>query len=90
MGPVVPLTVASAAAAAFPPADTGDTTRAIDGADRPDAAPVTPWGAAAEAGAIIGERSQAAGAAIGERSQAAGAATGAFFGRLGRRIANSF
>jgi hypothetical protein len=59
--------------------------------------PVTPWGAAADAGVSLGRGSQKAatatadaGVSVGRTSQKAATATAGFFTRLSRKIAGSF
>ena len=69
----------------------------IPPAQSTEAASLTPWGAAADAGVEIGRASQKAAVAtadvgvhVGRRSQKAAVATGGFFSKLGKSIARSF
>ena len=63
----------------------------------PEHQPVTPWGAAADAGVSVGRGSQKAaqatadaGTSVGRSSQKAAVATAGFFSRMGRTIAGGF
>ena len=63
-----------------------DTSPPAASPQPPSDAQLAPWTAAANAGVSVGN----AGVALGKRSKQGGVATGAFFTRLGKRIAGSF